>query len=202
MSDNMLGNALALVAGPMKDFFTKLAGSDGMMWLYAFNRFLRKENPWPKFAVRWVVTLGVLKTPEAYKEALGKNVSEWAFDILKKITCSKKQVKIHLTDASFAEVGLTEGGTLAEFLVAVKLFGGDKCPAEAGPALRQLYQNQPQGEWLIMLMDAISDSVGGLSVFGLLSYSDGLWLNAACGRPGDRFGAGFRVVFAVSAQVS
>ncbi|MEK7452327.1 MAG: hypothetical protein AAB664_03225, partial [Patescibacteria group bacterium] len=70
MSDNMLGNALALVAGPMKDFFTKLAGSDGMMWLAAFNRFLRKENPWSKFAVRFVVTLGLHKLPDAYKQAI------------------------------------------------------------------------------------------------------------------------------------
>lgn len=202
MSNNMLGNALAQVAGPMKDFFTKLAGSDGMMWLYAFNRFLRKENPWPKFAVRWIVTLGVQKSPEAYEEALGKNVSKWARDILKKITCSKKQAKIHLTDASFAEVGLTEGGTLEEFLAAVELFGGTKCPAEAGPALRQLYRNQPQGEWMVVLMDAISDSGGDLRVFGLDSGSDGLWLASDDGRPGDRFNAGNRVVFAVPAQVS
>ncbi len=199
MSDNMLGNALALVAGPMKDFFTKLAGTDGMMWLHAFNRFLRKENPWPKFAVRWVVTLGVLKTPEVYKEALGSNVSKWALDILKKITCFKKQVKLHLTDASFEEVGLIEGGTLDEFFAAVKSAGGMKCPAEAGPALRLLCKDK---EWRILLMDAISDSGGGLDVFGLSSHSDGLWLCTVGGRSGDRFSAGNRVVFAIPAQVS
>ncbi|MEK7498614.1 MAG: hypothetical protein AAB611_02005 [Patescibacteria group bacterium] len=44
---NMLGmNALAEVAGPLKDFAEKLGGSDGNNWLDAFKRFLRKENPW------------------------------------------------------------------------------------------------------------------------------------------------------------
>lgn len=198
----MHSNALAQVVGPMKDFFTKLADSDGMMWLYAFNRFLRKENPWPKFAVRWIVTLGVQKSPEDYGEALEKNVSKWALEILKKITCSKKRVEIHLTDASFAEVGLTEGGTLEEFLVAVKSFGGTKCPAEVGPALRLLYQNQPQGEWMVVLMDAIFDSGGDLNVFNLHSHSDDPWLDTYSGHPDDRFGAEHRVVFAVPAQVS
>ncbi len=44
---NMLDtNALATVAGPLKDFFEKLAGADGQTWFTAFKRFLRKENPW------------------------------------------------------------------------------------------------------------------------------------------------------------
>lgn len=45
--ENMLGGALAAVAGPLKDFAEKLAGSEGSSWLEAFKRFLRKEEPWP-----------------------------------------------------------------------------------------------------------------------------------------------------------
>ena len=39
-------SALAEVAGAITDFFEKLAGSDGTLWLAAFKRFLRRENPW------------------------------------------------------------------------------------------------------------------------------------------------------------
>jgi hypothetical protein len=53
MSENMLGvGALAEVAGPLKDFSDKLNGADGPLWLSAFKRFLRKEDPWANsFAV-------------------------------------------------------------------------------------------------------------------------------------------------------
>jgi len=47
MSDDVLGNsALAAVAGPLKTFWEKLGGKEGRVWLAAFKRFLRKENPW------------------------------------------------------------------------------------------------------------------------------------------------------------
>ncbi len=49
MSKGMLGNLpLSEVRGPRDAFEEKLAGEDGAVWLTAFNRFLRKENPWPK----------------------------------------------------------------------------------------------------------------------------------------------------------
>ena len=43
---DMLGSALAEVAGPLKDFAGKLCGVEGEVWLTAFKKFLRKENPW------------------------------------------------------------------------------------------------------------------------------------------------------------
>jgi len=47
MSKNMLGKLLlSEIQGPRDDFETKLAGDDGELWLTAFKRFLRKENPW------------------------------------------------------------------------------------------------------------------------------------------------------------
>ena len=42
----MLGNALREVSGPWKDHIEKLMGPEGEMWLAAWKRFLRKENPW------------------------------------------------------------------------------------------------------------------------------------------------------------
>ncbi len=48
---NMLGSALAEVAGPLKDLAEKLGGEGGEHWLAALKRFLRKEDPWLKFQV-------------------------------------------------------------------------------------------------------------------------------------------------------
>jgi hypothetical protein len=45
--NNMLGKLpLSEIQGPRDDFEIKLAGDAGEIWLNAFKRFLRKENPW------------------------------------------------------------------------------------------------------------------------------------------------------------
>jgi hypothetical protein len=45
MSENMLGGALREACGPLKDLMEKLAGKEGLWWLNALKKFLRKENP-------------------------------------------------------------------------------------------------------------------------------------------------------------
>lgn len=200
MSRKTLSLIAPQLAELLKDFMDKLSGSDATTWLRAFRRFLKKENPWSKFTARWVVTLGVQNSPEAYSKALGKNVSAHTLDVLEKITCSKKRVKIHLVDASFGDIGLTEGGTLAEFHAAVKQYGGTKCPAEVGPALRLLYKNQLLGERIMILMDAIIDSHGESNLFCLNLRRDGVWLTTDDGKPNNRFDPNLRIVFAISAQ--
>ncbi|MBI4599156.1 hypothetical protein HY734_03115 [Candidatus Uhrbacteria bacterium] len=53
MSKDVLGaDGLAALAGPMKDFYEKLAGANGLEWFVAFKKFLRRENPWST-EVRW-----------------------------------------------------------------------------------------------------------------------------------------------------
>ena len=46
MSKNMLGVALRDVRGLLGDLMEKLCGESSEMWLYAFKRFLRREDPW------------------------------------------------------------------------------------------------------------------------------------------------------------
>jgi hypothetical protein len=49
MAKSMLDEiTLAEVAGLINDITAKFIGRDGRMWLAAFKRFLRKENPWPE----------------------------------------------------------------------------------------------------------------------------------------------------------
>ena len=205
MSD-MLGNALAEVAGPMKDFWTKLAGSDCTMWLTAFKRFLRKENPWTsKFSVRWTVTLGIHKTPKAYEQALesaGFKIGDWARDILKKVKCSKEQIEVNLASATVAELGFQKGASTADLYSAILAQGGQLCPAEVGPALRLFLKDQPKNEWLWIAMEAISVSCGDLGVFSVDHRDAGLWLDSGSGPPVNRWGPGHRVVFVVPSQVS
>lgn len=207
MSQGMLGNLpLSEVRGPKGDLDEKLAGSEGLIWLNAFKRFLRKENPWAsKFVVRWRVTLGLHKTPEAYEQALesaGFKISDWARNILKKVTCSETQVEISLTSATVAELGLTKGGTTEKLYAAILSQGGQLCPAEVGPALRLFLKNQPKDEWLWIAMEALSVSAGGLDVFLVGHDSRDLWLLAGDGRTVSHWAPGRRIVFVVPAQVS
>lgn len=56
MSEVMLGNLrIPDVRRSMTDLEDKLAGDDGVQWLVALNRFLRKENPWAEFPLWRVI---------------------------------------------------------------------------------------------------------------------------------------------------
>ena len=57
MSTNMLGIALCEVRGLLSDLMEKLCGEEGMLWLEAFKKFLRKEQCWTK---RWTEKDGVI----------------------------------------------------------------------------------------------------------------------------------------------
>jgi len=204
----MLGSLpLSEVRGPKGDLDEKLAGSEGEMWLTAFKRFLRKENPWmvAKFSVRWVVTLGLHKTPKAYEQALESSdfkISNFALDILKKVTCSKEQTKIYLTSATVAELGFTGGCSTRELHTAIVSQGGQLCPSEVGPALRLALNDQQKNEWLWLAMEAVSDSDGDFLVFSIEHDGGDLWLSTAYGHPDDHWDPDSRVVFVLPAQVS
>lgn len=181
-----------------------LSGEDGRMWFKALKKFLRKEDPWSELTVRWTVTLGVYKTPEAYREALksknalGVFVNQWTPGLLDKFICSKKQVKIHLTDASFEEVGLVNGGTLGDFLAAVRPLGGTKCPAEVGPALCLQDENLPLHKNLLILMDWTPGFNNQLDLFFLCKGNDHTVLHTLYGHITPHFfPASTRVVFVV-----
>ena len=47
MSKDMLGVSVYEARGVVADLLEKLGGQDGVHWLSAAKRFLRKESPWP-----------------------------------------------------------------------------------------------------------------------------------------------------------
>ena len=49
---------LPQIVRPLMQFFYNLLGKDGQTWLFAFKRFLRKENPWENWKVWKSVDVG------------------------------------------------------------------------------------------------------------------------------------------------
>ena len=179
---NMLGGALAEVAGPLKDFAEKLGGEGGEEWLAAFKRFLRKEETWPKFPIWKTIELGGFKTADDFRKAINgvrMKISTWANDILGRSVITNRKVKLDLVMLTTAELtGKKEGGTTAEVFAGAARLGLEKCPAEAGPQLRLQYQDQLNGEWIIVGMKPITGSGGGLGMFSVMRGDSGLlWLD-------------------------
>ena len=147
-----------------------------VVFLFTFG-FLRRK-PRTKFPVRWKATLGIYQSPVEYELALESQdvrVDHRAHHLLMQIVCSKERVEICLTSATREELGLTVFSSIEEFRAAILSRGGKFCPAEVGPALRLVYKNQPV-ERLCLAMEAVSDSIGGLSVFRVVRDGDVLEL--------------------------
>jgi hypothetical protein len=70
--------------------------------------------------------------------------------------------------------------------------GLELCPAEVGPVA---YKDQPLSGWLIIAMNVITVSVGGLSVFRVEHDDRGLWLSAGYGHAESFWGSDKHFVF-------
>lgn len=108
MSEGMLGVLpLSEIRGPRDAFEEKLAGSEGSMWLEAFKRFLRKENPWP---VRRLID----------GDALPYILNNWKIEEHRKggqLDFDPRKVKFHLDDTQ--KTGTIGGHELRKKLVGL-----------------------------------------------------------------------------------
>ena len=155
----------------------------------------------PDFKVWKTIKLGTgLKTAGDFRKAIKDNkmrISDWANDILgkPKFKVAEKETEIDLVLVTVAELGFKNGATREQIYARAKELDLDLCPAEAGPQLRLQYKDQPNGEWLVVAMEPITDSVGGLYLFYVERSDSDLWLHSYYVHPDDVWDAGARFVF-------
>ena len=141
-----------------------------------------------------------LKTADDFRDALKKDgyrIGDWANDIIGKpaFTASETETEVDLVVLTVAELGFKDGATRKDIYDRALERGLELCPSEVGPQLRLQYKDQPKGEWLVIAMEPITDSVGYLFVFFVEYVSVEQWLHASFGFPGLVWGAGGRFVF-------
>lgn len=186
MSKNdVLGGALAEVAGPLKDLLSKLGGKDAEMWLGALKRFLRKENPWEQqtpttFPIWRTVTVGGKNKIALITEMQSKGfkICDWALDMMGKVafTTSPEPIELRLVRPTVQEIGFPEGASTKDLWIHAQGLGLQLCPAEVGPHLRLADADQPKDDWYWIGMKPITDSGGDPDVFIVGRDDYGRWL--------------------------
>lgn len=189
---------LSDVRGPLTDLLEKLEGKDGEVWLRGLKKFLRKENPWEGPEIFRTIQIGTYKDVGSLRRALeesGTRIGTWAKDILNRTPLNKSEQSLDLMALSVKELGFPDGAQLQDIYKAANSQGLGFCPAEVGPQLCLQYLDQPEGEWLMIAMEAIKDSDGNPSLFNVERDSSGRWLYARYGDPAYFWDAGYRFVF-------
>jgi hypothetical protein len=178
-----------------------LSGDAGQEWSEATKRFLRKENPWgpiKEFAIFMTVTLGLQKSWQDYEKALkraGFRITDFAWDILKKMTVSSEQIELDIVVLSVAELGFKNSARRDQIYARALELGFQLCPATVGPVLRLACKDQLRDEWFVIAMEPIVSGYGSPSVFSVGRRSDGQWMHADSGNSGDYWDPGFRWAF-------
>ena len=136
------------------------------------------------------------KTPQEYEAELardGHQMSDWAKDILPKITPSKERREEDTFRLTVAALGFTSATRYDEICKRAKELGLELAPAELGPALRLATKDQAMNDRFIVGMEPLPDHDGDPSVFLVDRDEDGSWLYGRSGylddqcRPVDAF---------------
>jgi len=183
--------------------FAELSTEDGQ-WVIQktkeairlFCEAVRKRNV--NVARAWkTIKLGTrnIDSLEAGLKKAGRQISNWANDILQKITLSDVEKEIELVLISVAELGFKDGATLKEIFDRAIELGLELCPAEVGPQLALQYPDQSLGEWILIAMEPIADSDGGLDLFSVGRGDGGFWLRTLYGDSDGFWDPGSRFVF-------
>jgi hypothetical protein len=151
------------------------------------------------FPVWKTIKLGLHKTPDEYRKALkkaGSLIVGQADEMLNKTPYAQRETSINLVNIFPCALRLINGGTFKELCIRAVEMGFELCPAEAGPALRLAYNDQPEDEWLRVASEPITTSRDGRAIFIVGCGSDGLWLEGDDdGYPDTFWHGGYRFVF-------
>ena len=130
------------------------------------------------------VKLGQYQTAAVLCDAIekkGKIISNYAEQIINKISISATDDRVDLLEVSGTELGFTESVPRSEIYKRAFELGFIKCPAEA-MALARIQCSD--SKWRICGMEPIADSAGDLCMLDLHGDGDDLWLGTGFDRSG------------------
>lgn len=201
--DRQTGKLIARIAENLPDMSRDLMQGwiDNPRGLQKFLAGLCPAETSLEFHVWKSIKLGTgFKTADDFRRALkaeGCRIGAWGDDILGKpaFTASDVEMTLDLVNVSVADLGFKKGATRKDIYERALSLGLELCPAEVGPQLCLQYQDQPRGEWLLIVMEPIRDSSADLNVFSVEHNDDGRWLYGDNGYPDLFWHAGHRWVF-------
>lgn len=205
MSEGMLGNlSLSETQGPRRDLEDRLAGKQGRMWLQAFNRFLRRENPWGMPITFDVTTDGRSGEQHIVSQDKKFRVSEYGKQLLRNkefVATNGVTYKLAVIMGNeFEDAQRTKENIRSEAASRGYL---DPTP-EMAPYLREMISDEElkrMGLWALVVMhQPITGSDGYPGLLGLGRGGGGRWLGACSGRPDDRWNRGIGFVFLLPAS--
>ena len=186
--------------GQVEAVVNKLGGMEGVKRFLSCETVIQVAEH--KFKTWKTIKLGTgLKTADDFREVLKDNgfkVSGWANDILGKsaFTVATEGIEVDLFKVMVAELGFKKGVRRRnQIYKRARDLGLELCPPEVGPQLRLQYQDQPNGEWILVAMESIVDSDGYPRLFRVGRYDSGRWLSSHWSSPGHFWSADYRWVF-------
>jgi hypothetical protein len=149
------------------------------------------------------ITVGTYKDVDAVRSAVDAApcpiaLGDWADEILGRpgFPFSRTRTELDLVVVSVADLGFGEQGAALRNIYARALASGlELCPAEAGPALRLNYLDQPPGEFLHLAMRPVARYSGELVDFTLGNGGTDLILIGGDARPEVILPGAARLVF-------
>lgn len=141
-----------------------------------------------------VIKLGTVADEAAMREALtaaGRRIEWMASEALLQVNYSpytpEEPRDVNLVFVSNEDLGLTDEWVPLENTHAVGLQQGlELCEWEDGPQLAAQYENQPNGEVLLLAMKHIINKLDLSSHFAVVHDYRGLGFDAYYGNPGDK----------------
>lgn len=186
--------------GVVLDIANKLGSDNADAYRKRFAEVLREPMVKPTLSVFRTIKLGTCADLTALKVAVneaGCHISDYANDLLnhRDFSIVAEETEVDLVVASVAELGFEDGATYADICAKAQELGLELCPAEVGPQLRLQYTDQPNGEWLRVAMEAMTDRDGNRCIFLIERDDDELWLIWDDGSPDDFWRADGPFVF-------
>ena len=135
-----------------------------------------------------LIKIGRFKNVDEIRKGLKNancNISDWANDLLNKITVSVREEEFELVNISLLELGFKNDTARKDVYEQALKSGLELCPAEVGPQVALQFGSQfKNSECFVIGMEPIIDSHGNLSMFSIKCHGDGgLCLHTKSGRP-------------------